>query len=357
MKKIFYIANIRLPTEKAHGLAIMKMCESFASVGHDVELVVPKRVNPIKKDPFDYYEVSRNFQIKILPSIDVVWLGKTGFMLQWLLFAKLAAVYCVLKGADLYYGRDELSLWLISLFRKNVVWEPHNAKNNWVVRSLIKRCEATIPISRELKEYYMSLDAPEDRSCVVPSGVDLKAFNDIGGTKGELRQKLDLPQDKKIVAYVGKREAMGKSKGIGGIEEAFKTISDSMDGIFTMIVSDVHPTKVPAYMKASDVLVMNYPLDQYHHFMSPLKMFEYMASGVPIVTSDISTIREILDESMAYFFEPDDLNDLARTVERVFSEYNKAEEKAELALEKVRNFSWEKRSETILSFINRKNFS
>ncbi len=36
--KILYIANIRLPTEKAHGIQIMKMCEAFAHAGAEVEL-------------------------------------------------------------------------------------------------------------------------------------------------------------------------------------------------------------------------------------------------------------------------------------------------------------------------------
>ena len=51
--KITYLANIRLPTEKAHGIQITKMCESFASLGHEVTLVVPDRVSAITTDPFE----------------------------------------------------------------------------------------------------------------------------------------------------------------------------------------------------------------------------------------------------------------------------------------------------------------
>ena len=50
--KILYIANIRLPTEKAHGIQIMKMCEAFADIGHKVELIVPWRFNFIKNRAF-----------------------------------------------------------------------------------------------------------------------------------------------------------------------------------------------------------------------------------------------------------------------------------------------------------------
>lgn len=61
--KIVYVANTRIPTEMAHGLQMMKMCESFArsevrGSKFEVELIVPKRLsisNLGKKDPFDYY--------------------------------------------------------------------------------------------------------------------------------------------------------------------------------------------------------------------------------------------------------------------------------------------------------------
>ena len=61
--KIYYIANARMPTEKAHGIQIIYMCKAFADAGMDVELVIPRRLNPIKDDPFDYYGVKRNFRI------------------------------------------------------------------------------------------------------------------------------------------------------------------------------------------------------------------------------------------------------------------------------------------------------
>ena len=63
MKKIIYVANIRLPTEKAHGVQIMKMCEALARAGAIVELVVPNRHTHIGGDPFTYYEVEENFII------------------------------------------------------------------------------------------------------------------------------------------------------------------------------------------------------------------------------------------------------------------------------------------------------
>ena len=79
--KIIYIANARIPTEKAHGVQIMKMCQAFAKIGNKVTLVLPRRRNPIIADPFEYYVVSQSFNIIKLPTIDLVFLGKIGFLI------------------------------------------------------------------------------------------------------------------------------------------------------------------------------------------------------------------------------------------------------------------------------------
>ena len=55
--KILYMANARIPTEKAHGYQICKMCEEFSSAGVEVELWAPTRENSIKKNAFDFYNL------------------------------------------------------------------------------------------------------------------------------------------------------------------------------------------------------------------------------------------------------------------------------------------------------------
>ncbi len=73
--KLLYIANARIPTEKAHGLQIIKMCEAFVRQGVDVELVVPfrKHVKALKdKNTFEYYGVGKKFKIRKLPVPDLI---------------------------------------------------------------------------------------------------------------------------------------------------------------------------------------------------------------------------------------------------------------------------------------------
>ena len=63
---MLYIANARIPTEKAHGLQIIKMVEAFART-IDVKLIIPHRFQSkaLKqvKDVYDYYDVAKIFDI------------------------------------------------------------------------------------------------------------------------------------------------------------------------------------------------------------------------------------------------------------------------------------------------------
>jgi len=70
------IAKARLPTEKAHGYQICKMCEAFAKNGVEVLLLHPDRHQANSSlqtvNVFDYYGIAPTFNIKTLPNWDVV---------------------------------------------------------------------------------------------------------------------------------------------------------------------------------------------------------------------------------------------------------------------------------------------
>jgi glycosyltransferase involved in cell wall biosynthesis len=108
-------------------------------------------------------------------------------------------------------------------------------------------------------------------------------------------------------------------------------------------------TEIPLYLKAADVLVLpnsaQYKLSS--HYTSPLKLFEYMASGTPIVASDIPSLREVLNERTAVFFEADNPVSLHEAVKSVFERGFETE-----SLNEVKHYTWEKRAQKIANFIS-----
>src|SRR6478736_5192171 len=85
--RVLFVANARLPTEKAHGHAIVKMCEAYARIGLEVELWYPRRRQPIPRAQettmFRYYRVPEVFRARAMPNVDVVraesWLPQRVF--------------------------------------------------------------------------------------------------------------------------------------------------------------------------------------------------------------------------------------------------------------------------------------
>jgi len=368
--KFFYIANVRIPTEKAHGLAIMKMCEAFAKENINIVLVVPRRLNNLKENPFDYYGVGKVFNIKKIPVLDLIpWFGKLGFLIEAISFAKISFLYSIFNKADIYYGRDELTLSLLSLFKKNVAWESHTAKNSFWVRILLKRCKKLVVISNGLKEYYMSLGVPIEKILVAPSGVDVKSFS-LDISKEESREKVGLPQNKTIILYTGHLYSW---KGVDTLAEASSNFDDNTIFIFVggtdkdvlnfknnyknknniLVLGQKRNSEIPYYLKSANLLVLpnSGKEDISRKYTSPMKLFEYMASGIPIVTSNLPSIREIVDESMVYFFEPDNAEDLSKTIKRALLETEGSIEMTNNAYNLISNYSWENRAKNILEFI------
>lgn len=375
--KILYVANIRLPTEKAHGVQIMTMCEAFARLGHTVELVVPDRYTPITEDPFSYYGVEHAFTITRLPTFDTVSWGRAGFWLQTLSFIINAARYARRSSADVIYSRDPALFFFGRMPPgKTLVWEIHTRPTPRVAEKIRKSRVRIVAISSGLRAVLIEAGVPRERIMVAHDAVDADMFAQVPDRQ-TVRRELSLPEDKKLVAYIGKYKTMGESKGV---EEVISTVGavhahhadvgllivglnqDELSEVRSLIsaagledaaylVRHVAHDQVARYMRAADMLVMNYPkIERYARFMSPLKLFEYMASGTSIITSDLPSIREVLNDTTAYFFKADDGADFRRVLEETLANPTAASERARAALEEVKERTWQKRAEHIVSF-------
>ena len=115
----------------------------------------------------------------------------------------------------------------------------------------------------------------------------------------------------------------------------------------------VPPARVPEYLAAADILVMPTTPDlAYAAFTSPLKLFEYMASGRPVVASDIPVIREVLEPGVnALLYPPRDADALATAALRLVHEPGLSAVLAEQAWADVQQYGWQRRAQRILDRI------
>lgn len=356
--KIVYVANIRMPSEKAHGAQIMKTCEAFAELGHDVELIVPDRTSTIEEDPFEYYGLVTRFPVRRLPVRDTVGkYGKIGFYIESVSFAYAVRRYLGTTSCGLLYGRDE---HILAFLRGPYVWESHTGAWNAAARSVVRRARRVVTISQGLKDFYVVKGIAAEKIVVAHDGVDLKQFAHPVPKDGS-RIRLGLPGGAKVAMYIGRLDGW---KGVETLLEASKLLDDEV----VVAIVGGEPTQIEqlslAYpgvrflgarpyreladsMAAADVLVLpNTGKDEISvKFTSPLKLFAYMASGVPIVASDLPSIREVLDEEAAVFFRSDDAEDLAQSIRQAL---RSDRPRAERALALVDSYTWKRRAEHIL---------
>jgi hypothetical protein len=126
MQRLAYVNTVRLPTEKAHGYQICKMCEAFASTNLEVILLHPFRYQVDRQlqsqNVFDYYGLSQIFTVRTLQNFDVIrlerFVPKKAFILIFFVNTRLWELYAALvaraEGADLYYTRNIwIAYWLM----------------------------------------------------------------------------------------------------------------------------------------------------------------------------------------------------------------------------------------------------
>ena len=367
--KILYLANIRLPTEKAHGFQIAKMCEQFAVAGADVELRAPRRRTPITEDISSYYGVRRNFRVVYVDCMDfnrlLGYMGRPGFYLNNLAFVYAMRRVPVDRDA-IIYTRDPFMVFWYGRKGYKTVYDAHNFPENHsglfvrMVKCANKIvCNSPGTTAEFTKRGFKNV-------LTVHNGVDLSKFA-TAPDNGH--------SDTKLITYVGhlypwkgidtvmeaaslmKSDSSARFQIIGGTESDIakyrgRAESESLSNI--SFIGHKRQSEIPAFLMSSDILLLpNVPISkESESYTSPIKMFEYMASGVPIIASDMPSIRSVLTDDTALFFKAGNAASLVSAIRFVLGNGVVASVKAGKASEEARKYSWESRAEKILKFIS-----
>ncbi len=368
--KIIYISNTRIPTEKAHGYQISKMCESLAVNGAEVELWLPSRKNNSKLDIFETYNLKTVFKTVYLRVPDFLSHGGSFQKAFYIFQTALFLISVLLKNihGSVVYTRNPEIVFLCALRGERVIFEDHGWPNRriWLYLFFVKRASLVVAITSCIKNKYEE-NCKDLAVIVAPDAVDLDHFT-VQEEKMAIRERLMLPKDKKIVMYTGSFYLYAW-KGIDVLLEASKSLPDEYLVVlvganemeFNNLSKDTKSSKVlivtrklhkeiPFYLKASDVLVLpNKKGDITSEcYTSPLKLFEYMASGVPIVASKLPSIEEVLTDENSCLVEPNNAVELAKGIQRICTDRVYAEQISKEARVDVLRHTWLSRAEKIL---------
>jgi glycosyltransferase involved in cell wall biosynthesis len=393
MSHVVYLSSARLPTEKAHGFQIMKMCEGIAALGHEVDLFHPQRHQTdsslVGMDPFTYYGVAPTFRVSTLPNVDVIRYGKRlpdipfrlVFAAHAMGWAAMAARRTARMRPDLVYTRDVPLAYWASRSGCPCAFEAHlspTVRTTPLIRGFSKRAStrAVFALTSYTANDLRAAGVPGHKLEVLPDAADLAAFAG-APAKEDARRQLDLPADRPIIGYIGRFHTMGKEKGITDLIRAMADpelrrldplllcVGGPMDPVNEYIalggslgvptsalrfVDRVATPTVPTWVAALDVGTMPYPnTEHYATAMSPLKLFEYMAAGLPIVATDLPSVREVLtDGENGYLVPAAAPASLAATLTRVLTDTAGAQAVAARARHDAVHYTWERRAQRAL---------
>jgi glycosyltransferase involved in cell wall biosynthesis len=391
--RVVYVANVRLPTEKAHGHAIVQMCTALASAGAEVELWHSRDNGDRAQSVFDYYAAPRSFGVRKLANLDVVplerWLPppvmKYLGAAQALTWSWYAARVARDEGAQLYLTRDLWAAWWLTGRGLPVVVEVHippEGPTRHLIRRLSRRPSliSAVTLTDGGRERLVAEGLPSGRVTVLRSGVDVSAYLGLPDRQ-ECRRLCGLPSDRPIVGYVGRFQTMGFEKGIPeliraagllhsghALEPLLVCVGGPMDpvpryqalarecglGPDSFLFCDRVPSaRVPTWVRALDVAVVPSPaVAHFTEYASPLKIFECMAAGTPIVATDLPAHREVLVHARtAWLVQPGSPVSLAEGIAALLSDPDLRQRMASRARVTVGALDWRHRAERILALV------
>jgi glycosyltransferase involved in cell wall biosynthesis len=177
-------------------------------------------------------------------------------------------------------------------------------------RAILRRVDRIVAVSGELKRWLVGVGVDKKRITVVANAVDPGRFEVTPQERADVRGRLGA-NGTPIVAFVGTLrpwhdpEILVRALGLlhargdtprllivgdGPERERLATFAQEEGLAHTVtFVGSVPHDEVPAYLSAADVAVATYHADTGRYF-SPLKLFEYLAAGVPVVAAELGEI-------------------------------------------------------------------
>jgi glycosyltransferase involved in cell wall biosynthesis len=382
--KIVYLSNTQIPSRSTNALQIMRMCSAFAEAGADVTLVHPNRLGNrpegLDGDIWSFYGVPNRFRIVTLPTPLTLRLSRYRRLARALHALPLALYILAISAPGrpwcVVYGRSllgaSLALWARRLWGNRsavraVALELHDEPPTRAAWKTVGRSGLVVSISRALRDRLVDVQPVlAERTIVEHDGVDLESFAAERMDRAGSRRRLLIEDGQVVVAYTGR---VNGEKGAATLVRCAEAMRDS-DVRFLLVgkVYDdriraaaesagnvtltgfVPPSRIPEYVAAADILVMPTSASiSYARYTSPLKLFEYMASGRPVVCSDLPVLCEVVQDGRnALTFETDNSAALAEALLTLARDAPLRESLARRAREDASRFDWVERADRIL---------
>jgi len=348
--KLVYVSRSRLHRNRANLVQTVRTAEAFAEIGIDIRLYMPPWKGGRRlADRLAELGVSRPVDVRFSPLLH------SRFRLWPFVFVHRRE----LQAADVVYVRSvDLSL---ALCQRGI---PHVLEIHAVDRALVNRGRMAavvdaqrqglvrhlLPISHAAAARLIDAGADPARVHVAPSGVDLAAFEAVPPLDPaalchpRVVHIGSLSHDRGLAVF----EALVDS-GVADVTLVGSGLTDVRERPGLTLVGYVPHRDVPDWYGRAEIAVIPYQRDlETVDSMSPVKLFEAMASGRPVVASDLPPIREVIvDGENGLLVDPDDVEGWIAAVRRLQGDPNLPIRLAQQARIMAKDFSWTRRAQRI----------
>ena len=378
--RLIYFTSVRLPSEKAHAIQIYEMCNAFCG-NFDVLLVTPKRFQSnklLRETSVEEYFGPCAFDVYTFNSVDELsprwpryrFVVGLGFLLR-LIWSVLFLTLRVVRSSDIVFTREWWPAVLMRLLGLRVVYEAHQFNTSSLTKSAVLRglrlltfARKMLPlvvISSRLSSSFQQIGFRQ--ILVAHDAVNESLIGSEADGRGSKKNVYDvvytghLFPEKGVDLVIHAAVSFPELKfcivgGLPGDVERLQTLASALGAYNVEFVGLVDPVSAREFQRLAKILILP---QRDETAQSPLKLFEYMASGVPTIVSGTRPICEVFKEEYhGAVFEPGNLGDLTDTLASVLLNYEGALQKARAARLFVKeNHTWTARADVITKFIRK----
>jgi glycosyltransferase involved in cell wall biosynthesis len=328
--RVACIAASRVPSRTANSIQVMKVCQALVDLGHDIQLWLPGRAPGVAWDTLAAdYGLHVSFAIHWLPVVP---------MMRRYDFCWWAVLAARRWRADLVYAWPLQAAAFAAGLGQPTLLEVHDRPTGRMGPRLLghflkaRGARRVLPTTSALQAWLVEryrIDLRPPFSIVSPNGVDLERYARLPSPE-EARHRLGLAEGF-TAGYTGHLYA---GRGIGLILELARRNPDlrfvlaggnpaavedwrmraEQYGLSNVALLGFVPNeRLPLVQAACEVLLMPYERHiavsgggDTSETASPMKVFEYMAAGRPVLSSDLPIVRELLNEETAVLLPPED---------------------------------------------------
>lgn len=361
VKTINYIAELNLPSTSAYSIHVMKMCDAFTKLGYETKLYTYSKKN--SSNLFKFYNCNK-FKI-----IGLNFFERNNFLTRIIFALKIFFIFIFKDKKQIVISRSIISGIFLSMIVEKVILEIHHELNSFskYLFNITKyfNCFKKIKIIFISKNLPKNFNINKNRYIILDDAVDLDNFKLIKNKKFF----------KNTCVYCG---SFTKGKGVENIlriSRLTKNIKYHLYGDFENSNLTIHEIKkyknvifkgfakyaiIPKILSRYNILLLPYSKKVYvrsnnievGRYMSPMKLFDYLASKKIIIASKLKVYSHILNKKNSILINSDSSKKWAQKIELIVNNQNKYAYLKKNALETARKYTWEIRIKKIINFLD-----